>query len=105
MSSRQQFCKSSFDDETHVAERELSRFFRAVTHLFSAEQAKLSVEEWLVESDLPDSPPCSSSRNWRAVTTAVVARVAMRLAVNENQRTETALMTAVPQEIEAAYAQ
>ena len=105
MSSRQQFCKSSFDEETHIAERELSRFVRAVTHLFSAEQATLSVEDWLVESDLPDSPPCSSSRNWRAVTIAATARVATRLAVPHNQSAEAALMTNVLHEMEAAHAQ
>jgi hypothetical protein len=105
MSSRQRFCKSSFEDETHVADRELSGFLRAVAHLFSAEQATLSVEDWLLESDLPDSPPCSSNRNWRAVTIAATARVGTRLAVPQNRRAQAELMADVLHEMEIAHAQ
>jgi len=34
------------------------------------EEAKLSAEDWLDESELLDSPARSASRNWQAVTTA-----------------------------------
>jgi hypothetical protein len=67
--------------QMHIAERELSAFIRAVTQLFGSEEARLSAEDWLDESELMDSPPLSTSRNWRAVTIAASARLANRLAV------------------------
>jgi len=53
----------------------------AVTQLFGPEQAKLSAEDWLEESELIDSPLRSASRDWRAVTIAAPARLANRLTV------------------------
>ncbi|MGO9540273.1 MAG: hypothetical protein ACLPN2_06730, partial [Terriglobales bacterium] len=72
-------------DQMHIAERELSAFIRAVTQLFGPEEAELSAEEWLDESELTDSPPWSTSRNWRAVTIAASARLANRLAVAQHR--------------------
>ena len=84
-SPREQFCSSADADQMHIAERELSAFIRAVTELFGAEEAKLSAEDWLDESELMDSPPLSTSRNWRAVTIAASARLANRLAVRQHR--------------------
>jgi hypothetical protein len=64
-----------------LAEHELSAFISAVTQLFGPEQANLSAEDWLQESELIDSPPRSTSRDWRAVTIAASARLANRLTV------------------------
>lgn len=65
-------------DLATLAERELSAFFRAVTELFGAEQARLSAEEWLHEvAEIADLP--GSSREFRAITTKVLVRLAKRL--------------------------
>jgi hypothetical protein len=63
---------SLYDAETRLAERELSAFITAVAELFGPEQAKLSVEDWLVEFELEDRSP-------RSVTVAASARMANRL--------------------------
>ena len=69
---------STCQDQINMAERELSAFIRAVTELFGPEQAGLSTEDWLDESELMDGPPRASSRDWRAVTVAASARLASR---------------------------
>jgi hypothetical protein len=51
-----------------MAERELSAFMLAVTELFGPEQARLSAEDWLDESEQMDSPQRATRRDWRAVT-------------------------------------
>lgn len=79
MNSRRQFCDSSCVEQMHIAERVLSAFIRAVTQLYGPEEAKLAAEDWLHESQLIDSPPLSTARNWRAVTIAASARLANRL--------------------------
>ncbi len=79
MNTRDSFSSSIYADEMHVAERELSAFVSAVTELFGPDQAKLSAEDWLDESELLDSPPRSVSRNWRAVTIAASARLANKV--------------------------
>ncbi|MFZ1010241.1 MAG: hypothetical protein WAN65_25615 [Candidatus Sulfotelmatobacter sp.] len=81
MDSQKQSCNSNCAAEMDIAERELSAFIRAVTELFGPEEAGLSAEDWLDESELTDSPPRSTSRNWRAVTIAASARLANRLTV------------------------
>jgi len=58
-----------------MAERELSAFIRAVTELFGPEQARLSTEDWLDESELMYRPPRATSPDWRAVTVAASARM------------------------------
>jgi len=75
------FSNSIYDDEMRKAERELSAFISAVTELFGSEQARLSTEDWLDESELIDSPPRAEQRSWRAVTIAASARLANRLNV------------------------
>jgi hypothetical protein len=59
------FCNSTYEDQIHIAELELSSFIGAVTRLFGPEEAKLSTEDWLDESELVDSPPRRTSRDWR----------------------------------------
>jgi hypothetical protein len=86
MNSHEQFCNSTYDDQMHIAERELSAFIRAVSQLFGSEEARLSAEDWLDETVLMDGPPLSTSRNWRAVTIAASARLANRLAVAQHRR-------------------
>ena len=70
-----------------MAERELSAFIRAVTELFGPEQARLSTEDWLDESELMDRPPQATSRDWRAVTVAASARLANRETPARDHRT------------------
>ena len=68
-------------DEMHMAERELFAFVGAVNELFGTEQAKLAAEDWLNESELMDSPPRSTSRDWRAISIAASAKLADRVSV------------------------
>jgi len=79
------FSDSIYEEQTHLAERELSSFIAAVKASYGPEQAQLSAEDWLEESELMDSPPRSEDRNWRAVTIAASARLANRV----NVRTES----------------
>lgn len=76
MNERESFSDSIYDEQMHLAERELSSFLAAVTELYGPGQARLSAEVWLEESELMDSPPRSEARNWRAVTIAASARLA-----------------------------
>ena len=62
-----------------LAERELSSFIAAVKASYGPEQAKVSAEDWLEESERMDSPSRSEARNWRAVTIAAAARLANRV--------------------------
>ena len=57
-----------------TAERELAALFTAVTELFGSEQARLTAEEWVGEVESLDSLPGPTSRDWRQVTVAVLAR-------------------------------
>jgi len=75
------FSDSMYEEQTHLAERELAAFVAAVKASYGQEQAKLSAEDWLEESELMDSPPRSETRNWRAVTIAASARLATRVHV------------------------
>jgi len=79
MNEHESFSDSIYEEQTHLAERELSSFIAAVTKLYGPEQAKLSAQDWLDESDLRDSPPRSEERDWRAVTIAAAARLANRV--------------------------
>ena len=79
MITNESFSDSVYENETRLAELELSAFVGAVTELFGSDQAKISARDWLDESDLMDSPPLSTTRDWRAVTVAASARLAHRL--------------------------
>jgi len=82
MNEYEPFSDSIYEEQTRLAERELSSFIAAVTELYGPEQARLSAEDWLDESDLMDSPPRSEVRNWRGVTIAASARLANRVNVS-----------------------
>jgi len=82
MNEHEAFSDAIYEEQTHLAERELSSFIAAVTELYGPEQARLSAEDWLDESDLMDSPPRFELRNWRAVTIAASARLANRVNVS-----------------------
>jgi hypothetical protein len=70
-----------YEEQTHLAESELSSFIAAVKASYGPEQANLSAADWLEESELMDSPPRSEDRNWSAVTIAASARLADRVQV------------------------
>ncbi|MGA9802257.1 MAG: hypothetical protein WA383_07850 [Terriglobales bacterium] len=78
MDKEESVCNSTCEDQINMAERELSAFIRAVTELFGPEQARLSTEDWLDESEPMDSPHRATSKEWRAVTVAASARLANR---------------------------
>jgi hypothetical protein len=90
MNSGESFDNSSYAYQMRLAERELASFIRAVTELFGPKQARLSAHEWLDESELMDSPPRSTGRDWRAVSIAASARLANRLTVRPSHGTLTA---------------
>jgi hypothetical protein len=76
---RETTTNSIYEEQTYLAERELSSFIAAVTALYGSEQARLSEKDWLEELELMDSPPSSAKRHWRAVTIAASVRLAGRL--------------------------
>lgn len=86
MNSDGSFDSATYSDQTYLAERELASFISAVKELFGPEQAVRSADDWLDESELMDSPPRSTSRDWRAVTVAASARLASRLTVAREHR-------------------
>ena len=79
MTQSESFSNSLYTDQVHVAERELSAFIAAVKASHGSEEAELSAEDWIAESELIDSSPRSEVRNWRAVTIAALARLASRV--------------------------
>ena len=79
MNEQELFSDSIYEEQTQLAERELSSFIAAVTKLYGPEEAKVAAENWLDESDLMDSPPFSTERDWRSVTIAASARLADRV--------------------------
>jgi hypothetical protein len=81
MDERDEFSDSIYEEQTHLAERELFSFLAAVTELYGPEQGRLSAEDWLEQSELMDSPPRSEGRSWRAVTIAASPRLANRVSV------------------------
>src|SRR5579863_9722332 len=91
MNTKESFSDLTYANQVHMAEGELSAFIRAVTELFGPEQAKFSAEDWLDESELMDSPPRSTSRDWRAVTVAASARLANRVNAGAHDRSFAAV--------------
>jgi len=87
MDKEESFCSSTYEHQVHLAERELASFIGAVKELFGPEQALLSADDWLDESELMDCPPRSTSRDWRAVTVAASARLANRVSGARDRRT------------------
>jgi hypothetical protein len=79
MNDNGSFSPSNFEDQSHLAERELASFIGSVRDLFGPEQARASTDDWLDEAELLDAPPRSTARDWRAVTIAASARLASRI--------------------------
>jgi hypothetical protein len=73
---------SRFDDQSNMAERELSVFFVAVDTLFGPDQATLSVEDWLDAIEQVPGPNQPHNHDWRAVTIVASSRLARRLTVS-----------------------
>ena len=80
MNEHESFSSLIYEEQTQLAERELSAFIAAVAETYGPEQARLSAEDWIDESELRDSPPRSEARNWRTVTIAASVRLANRVA-------------------------
>ena len=87
MDKEESFGNSTCKDQVNMAERELSAFMLAVTELFGPEQARLSAEDWLDESEQMDSPQRATSRDWREVTVAASTRWASRGTPPRDHRT------------------
>ena len=81
MNHNESFSIAKCAEQVHLAEQELSAFMAAVAQLFGPEQARLSAEDWLEESQLIDNPAPATNCDWRAVTIAASARLAHRLNV------------------------
>ena len=79
MSERDSFSDLIYEQQTHLAERELASYIAAVTELYGPVQARFAAGDWLEEADLMDSPPRSEVRDWRSVTIAASARLASRV--------------------------
>ena len=79
MNERESFSDLVYEQQTHLAERELYSFIAAVTEMYGPEQARLSADDWLDEAELRDSPPRSEIRDWRSMTIAASARLASRV--------------------------
>ena len=87
MNKDESFDSLTYANQEHLAEHELASFIGAVKELFGPEQALLSADDWLDESELMDCAPRSTSRDWRAVTVAAAARLANRMAGARDRRT------------------
>jgi hypothetical protein len=87
VNTKESFSTSEYADQMHMAERELGAFVSAVTKLFGPQQARLAAEDWLDEAEDMDSPPRSSSRDWRTVTIAASARLVNRITVARQNQT------------------
>ena len=81
MTHSESFSNPLYTEQMNLAERELSAFIAAVAELFGADQARMSVEDWLDESGFMDVSARSTHKDWRAVTIAAAVRLANRLNV------------------------
>ena len=91
MNQHELFSYSAYQEQTHLAEQELSAFIDAATDLFGAEDTRFAREEWLDEANLIDIAPCSIGRDWRSVSTAASARLAGRLDALEHHHQPSAV--------------
>jgi hypothetical protein len=87
MNPKQSFIDSTSAHQIRLAERELASFICAVTELFGPEQAQLSADDWVKESELIEITPRSTARDWRAITVSAAARLAKRVIVARDRRT------------------
>src|SRR5579885_2244868 len=75
MNDDESFSTSRYEEQVHLAERELWSFIRSVMELFGPEQAQVSTQDWLEEAERMDIP-LRATRDWRAVTIAASAQLA-----------------------------
>ena len=75
MNDNESFSTSRYEEQVHLAERELWSFIRSVMELFGPEQARVSTQDWLEEAERMDIP-LRATRDWRAVTIAASAQLA-----------------------------
>jgi hypothetical protein len=68
-----------------MAELEFVTFTRGVAEMFGNTQASLAAEDWLNELASSDSVPEPMSYEWRLITVAALARLAIRLTVELKQ--------------------
>src|SRR5208282_2909195 len=86
MNEDESFDSLPYANQVHLAERELASFIGAVKELFGPEQALLSTDDWLDESESMDCAPRSTSRDCRAITVAASARLANRVTGARDRR-------------------
>ena len=78
------FSYSNYEEQAHLAERELDEFIKAVTEWLGLELVEAAIGDWLDESDLIDAPPVSIIRNWHSVTVAASARLLNQIEVSQH---------------------
>jgi hypothetical protein len=93
MNGHELFSYSTFEEQTHLAECELTAFINAVTELLGPERAEFATQDWLQEADLIDSPPFSMNRNWRSVTIAASARLLTEIEVPQDRKSQLTAST------------
>jgi hypothetical protein len=74
----EQSCVELAADLFPGAEKELAAYARAVQELFSSEQARQSIEDWLEELESMDLPAAGAIPDWRRVTIAAATQLAIR---------------------------
>ena len=87
MNEKELFSYQIYEEETHLAERELATFIMAVTERLGLEEAGAAMADWLDESDLTDTPPLSISRNWHSISIAASARLPNQADVPQHRQT------------------
>ncbi len=99
MNKKEHFESPACRELLAVAERELGAFISAVAELYDAEQASLAAMYWLDQLESMNSLPGSTSRDWRLVTVAAIARLANRPPVNPvaERRRDSESFDLVPQ--------
>jgi hypothetical protein len=66
-----------------MAEREIGAYISAVRELFGSKQARLAMEDWLEELVLVETLPGLTGRDWRSITIAASARLAIRVRTSD----------------------
>jgi len=81
MQHSESFSNSPCSDQIHLAERELSAFSAAVTELFGADQAGVSIEDWFDELKLLIVSVQCTRGDWRTITIRASVWLANRMNV------------------------
>jgi hypothetical protein len=75
------FQSPAYSDLARNSERELGAFISAVTELYGAEQARLSVIDWLDQFESINDVSGSTIHDWRLVTVRAAVCLVNRLRV------------------------